>query len=249
MLRALLRRGGILLLALPLACRAPAATPAAALGAGPRWSVIGASVEGRELGAATYGRGPLRVYWIGGIHGDEPEGGRELAALLEVLSTPAVQALYTVRVLDDANPDGTAASTRRNARGVDLNRNLPAGNFSPAAGRGAEPLSEPETRAFWDDLVAFEPDLVVVNHAAARGPFVNFDGPAEDWARRFLQGAREVDPRWRLVPDMGYATPGSLGTALGVDRSVPILTLEFRRGDSPELVRRALAAGALTLLR
>src|SRR5436190_2235924 len=40
----------------------------------PIWKPIGASVEGRPLLVAQAGSGPLRVYLIGGIHGDETEG-------------------------------------------------------------------------------------------------------------------------------------------------------------------------------
>lgn len=40
----------------------------------------------------------------------------------------------TLRVFEDMNPDGTHASSRFNARGVDLNRNFPASNFR--SGRG-----------------------------------------------------------------------------------------------------------------
>lgn len=238
-------------LALALAaCRAPsgAAQPAAVEGM-PHRERIGTSVEGRELVAATFGSGPWRVYWIGGIHGDEPEGAREIDVVLALCSEPGVRARYRVRVLLDANPDGTAATTRGNARRVDLNRNFPAWNFEPGPRRGAAPLSEPEAAALWGDLERFAPHLVVVSHAARGGPFVNFDGPAEVWAQRFADAARAVDPRWRVEPDMGYSTPGSLGSALGVDRDIPLLTLEFARGDDPASVRAALVAGAGALLR
>lgn len=214
-----------------------------------RWRTIGRSVQGRALEAATLGSGPWRVYWIGGIHGDEPEGGRELDTLLEILAEPAVAARYTVRVLRDANPDGTLSGTRGNAAGVDLNRNLPATNFASSARSGPAPLSEPETLALWTDLEAFGPQLVVVSHSARTGPFVNFDGPARAWAERFARGAGVADPRWRVMADMGYPTPGSLGSALGVERGIAILTLEFGRGDPAPVVREALGSGAAALLR
>src|SRR5688572_33203044 len=40
----------------------------------PSWSPIGVSVEHRPLLVAETGSGPLRIYVIGGVHGDEIEG-------------------------------------------------------------------------------------------------------------------------------------------------------------------------------
>src|ERR1051326_3147278 len=42
--------------------------------AAPAWTRIGSSVRGKPIEAVTLGSGPKRVYIIGGIHGDEPEG-------------------------------------------------------------------------------------------------------------------------------------------------------------------------------
>lgn len=53
---------------------------------------------------------------------------------------------------------------------------------------------------------------------------------------------------WRIVADMGYATPGSLGTFMGIDRNIPILTIEFRRGQDPDAVLRAARAGFHALI-
>jgi predicted deacylase len=205
------------------------------------WTPIGASVENRPLLAAQSGKGALRVYVIGGIHGDEVEGRSEL----ESLRTQA-RAGATLRIVRDLNPDGTAAGRRGNANGYDLNRNWPATNFQALATGGPAPLSEPETRALARDLQAFRPDLVLVLHSIAAGPLVNFDGPADRLAQAFADAARQSHPDWRVEPDMGYPTPGSLGSYLGVDRKIPILTIEFARGQdeasASASLRRGLAA-------
>ncbi|MEM1453428.1 MAG: hypothetical protein AAGI22_30270, partial [Planctomycetota bacterium] len=78
------------------------------------------------------------------------------------------------------------------------------------------------------------------------GPFVNYDGPADGFARRFAVAAG--DP-WRVEPSMGYPTPGSLGTWFGVDRNLPILTIEFDRGCPPEESGPALLRGLEAILR
>lgn len=209
--------------------------------------VIGRSVQGRPIEAWTACVGPgARVLLVGGIHGDEPEGGRVIDAVAAWLG--ALEPGATVRIVRDINPDGTAMGTRANATGVDLNRNWPARNFRPGQSRGERPLSEPETRALHAEIERFGPDLVLVAHSTGRGPFVNFVGPAARSAAAFATGAASGDPRWRVVPSMGYPTPGSLGSYLGVDRGVPILTLEFERGQSPESVWLAMRDGLAATL-
>ena len=213
---------------------APAAAPAPTRG----WWPIAYSVQGRPLLVRQAGSGPLRVYLIGGVHGDEVEGRSMLDSLTEGAGARA-----TLRVLRDLNPDGTAYRVRTNAHGRDLNRNWPASNFQPGATGGPSPLSEPETRALEMDLRAFKPDLVVVLHSIATGPLLNYDGPAESLAVAFVGAARGVDPDWHLMPDMGYPTSGSLGSYLGVDRGLPVLTVEFERGQDEASAAAALGKG------
>ncbi|HRQ73967.1 MAG TPA: M14 family zinc carboxypeptidase [Phycisphaerales bacterium] len=217
---------------------APIPAPAAS------WSPVGASVEGRPIEAITIGAGARRVLIIGAIHGDEPEGLATIDPLIDHLAaSPALLRAATVRVVRDANPDGTAAGSRGNARRVDLNRNWPASNFAPARTRGRQPLSEPETAALHTLIASFVPDLVVVFHSTPSGPFVNYDGPAERDAHAFADAAAALDPRWRVVPNIGYPTPGSLGSYLGVDLGVPILTVEFARRHDPDAARTAVLEG------
>jgi predicted deacylase len=208
------------------------------------WSRIGYSVERRPLYVAQSGSGPVRVYVIGGVHGDETEG-RSMIDSLARSPNPAV----TLRILRDLNPDGTAAGRRFNARGLDLNRNWPASNFDPSSTGGAQPLSEPETRALAADLRAFRPDIVVVLHSAADGPFVNYDGPAAALAADFATAAGGEWPGWYVRPDMGYATNGSLGSYLGVDQNIPILTIEFRQGQDESASGVALARGLAAVIQ
>jgi len=212
-----------------------------------RPQVIGTSVEGRPIEATEYGSGDWRVYLIAGIHGDERPGVENVERMRDLLETESLPNVR-LRMVADANPDGTANDTRKNARGVDLNRNWPASNFSSAQGRGSAPLSEPETAAVFADMERFQPDLIIVLHAARRGPYVNYDGPARPLASRFADAAEEVQEGWHAKGEMGYPTPGSIGSLVGVDRGMPILTVELKRGQESTQAWPSLRAGLKAVL-
>jgi len=177
------------------------------------------------------GNGPVNLHFHAGIHGSEPEGVDLLERLEKTLqSRPDLVEGLRIILVKKANPDGLARHTRYNANGVDLNRNFPARNWKrlPRGRSGAVPLSEPETRALADLFLRWPPALVVTLHAARRS--VNWDGPCADLAA----GMAERNG-YRLESTVGYATPGSLGSWMGKDRGVPVITLELRRGRPGEL--------------
>ncbi len=125
---------------------------------------IGRSLLGRPIVATVSGDAdaPLRVLVVGCVHGDEPAGVR-VARRLIAGAAPHRTALWVVPTL---NPDGLAAGTRGNARGVDLNRNFPFG-WRPLDGleySGPRPLSEPESRAAARLIRRIRPDLTIWFH-------------------------------------------------------------------------------------
>ena len=224
---------------------ADAPTAPASLPPGTRiWNQLGYSAQRRPLLVSQRGSGALRIYLIAGVHGDETEGGAAIEYLRRAHEHEA-----TIRILRDLNPDGTAANGRNNARGVDLNRNWPASNFVAGETGGPAPLSEIESRTLAGDLRAFGPDLVIVLHSISTGPLVNYDGPAEAYATAFANAARTVGQPWQVQPDIGYPTPGSLGSYFGIDQGIPILTIEFQRGQDGESAHAALERGLAAVIR
>ncbi|TAH39370.1 MAG: hypothetical protein EYC70_00885 [Planctomycetota bacterium] len=201
---------------------------------------IGRSREGRPVLARTLGAGEPRVYLIGGIHGNEREGAPLAASVAQEVEKGGLGGSW--RILCDLNPDGSARGTRGNARGIDLNRNWPASNFALARDHGPRPLSEPECAAVHQDLLAFAPDLVLVFHSTEDGPFINYDGPAAELAAAFAHASG-----WPVQAELGYPTPGSLGSWIGKDLGIPILTLEFRRGDASAQAQEAVLRGLMAL--
>ncbi|MEZ5980147.1 MAG: M14 family zinc carboxypeptidase [Planctomycetota bacterium] len=181
--------------------------------------VAGTSVEGRPIEYLAVGPGPEVVLVVATIHGDEP-AGTPLLARLETEYTLDPDLLRGVRLVlvPLANPDGYAAGTRTNVRGVDLNRNFPSKNFTGTASRGTAPLSEPESLALFDLVERFEPDRIASFHQPLA--CIDWDGPAEDWARAL---ATTCD---LPVKKLG-GRPGSFGSWTGIDLGIPIVTIEL----------------------
>jgi murein DD-endopeptidase MepM/ murein hydrolase activator NlpD len=176
--------------------------------------VIGQSALGQPLVAYRVGKGPIKVVLVGDIHGAYETNTYALAQeLLHYFQSqpdevPGRVSLWIVPIL---NPDGLAAGTRWNSRGVDLNRNADtdldgcAGNdwsrdtvgnegTYPGAG-GAFPFSEPEARALRDFLT--DAQVVVFYHSAVGAIYA-------DSCQRHLPSARLAEI---LSEGTGYPVP------------------------------------------
>lgn len=108
--------------------------------------VVGHSIDGRPIRAVQVGDpDSAATLVVGCIHGNEQAGVAVTQKLLVEQPAPE-ENLWIVPLL---NPDGVAAATRGNARGIDLNRNF-GWRWTRLDGvyaSGPRPLSEPETRA------------------------------------------------------------------------------------------------------
>lgn len=191
------------------------------------WEICGKSVGDRPLRVRTVGTGPRKVLFIGGIHGDEPEGAHTTAELAEAFKAEGLENAVTLTILENANPDGRAKKQRPNDHGVDLNRNFPATNFKPSKETGEKPLSEPESVAVANLIDRVRPDLIMVMHSWKDAHFINFDGPAYDLAQRFSATSGLELRSSGQIP----ATPGSLGSYAGVDLKIAMLTVELEKGS------------------
>ncbi|MEM0984038.1 MAG: DUF2817 domain-containing protein [Planctomycetota bacterium] len=198
--------------------------------------------------AVRFGSGDLRLLLLGVIHGNEDELDPSfLDAWLREAPLGASD-IAEIAYVPVVNPSGARHGSRYNSRGVDVNRNFPASNFRPSVRNGRAPLSEPESRAIARLIESFDPDVIVAFHSTRSGPFVNFDGPAETEAIAFAEAAQRTDARWRVVPN--YTNPpGSLGSWAGLDIGIPVLTIEFDRGQDHESAAAAAVAGIIALIR
>jgi len=125
--------------------------------------VLGRSVDGRKILAYHLGEpGSKKVVLISLMHGNEPVPRRILTNLRNGAPVHDVN-LWLVPIY---NPDGFIHHTRKNAHGVDPNRNYPY-KWAPLDGRyesGPKPASEPETRAVMRFLSRVKPAYVLSFH-------------------------------------------------------------------------------------
>jgi protein MpaA len=148
--------------------------------------VIGRSVRGRPIVAWAFGpdRARRRVLVVGCIHGDECAG----LAITSVLRHTPVPIGVQLWLVPEMNPDGTAADTRQNAHGVDLNRNFPyrwRPISDPTYHSGPYPASEPETRAAMGLVRRIRPVVTIWYHQHMN--LVDMAGGDRGVARRYAQ--------------------------------------------------------------
>jgi N-acyl-D-amino-acid deacylase len=108
-------------------------TPIVESAPGLRLEEIGRSVQGRSLNAIHYGSGPTRVLLWSQMHGDESTATMALADIFAFLAAQPDHALarrlaanLTVVAVPMLNPDGADRFERRNALGIDINRDARA---------------------------------------------------------------------------------------------------------------------------
>jgi murein peptide amidase A len=185
-------------------------------------SVLGYPIDLYEFGENT----EHKVLIIGGIHGNEKEGvefADSLGSMLKNIPPDSLKIkFYIVPLL---NPDGYALSLRQNANLIDLNRNFPTGDFAAGDKRsryygGETPASEPETRYVMALMDSLRPVILIMLHTPYK--CVNYDGAQPEKAQAL---ARKLGISFR--DEIGYATPGSIGTYYGRERGIDVITLEL----------------------
>lgn len=142
----------------------PLAWPAAAVPRVQERELLGESYEGRPIRAFHEGDpDEITVLVVGCVHGDECAG----IAIANRLLRGGPRRFLDLWVVKNLNPDGRAAGTRQNSRGIDLNRNFPYhwrpgphGRYYP----GRRPLSERESRIATRLISRIEPDITIWFH-------------------------------------------------------------------------------------
>lgn len=161
------------------------------------------------------------VLIIGVFHGDEIQGE---FLINKFLKSPAIIKKNRLLLIPCLNPDGKENKTRQNANKIDLNRNFPTKNWEKINKNdyygGNEPESEIETKFLVKLLNEEKIDCILTIHSPYK--VVNFDGPAKNIAQKISEITG-----YPVQADIGYPTPGSFGTYCGIERKIPIITLEL----------------------
>lgn len=185
----------------------------------------GTSLEGHDIPVfKTDIKAAKYLYLIGGVHGDEVEGVYVLKELFSWLKTEHSLKDLPMIVVPILNVDGYRTNSRVNAHLVDLNRNLPTKDWSTAHAKprynpGPKPLSEPENQFLVKLLDKYKPGLIISFHTWK--PILNYNGECKDVAD-FMASFN----KYEVASDIGYPTPGSLGTFVVEKYHASVLTFE-----------------------
>lgn len=169
----------------------------------PAHTIIGRSVEGRNIDAYIFGNGQYPLLFVGGIHGGYEWNSVLLAyQFIDYLEeNPGdIPQNITIAVIPSANPDGlyrviqkegrftiedipttkqVNGTGRFNAHNVDLNRNFDC-KWKPQStwkgkmvSAGSGAFSEPEAIAIRDFVLEFKPDSVVFWHSKSNAVYAS----------------------------------------------------------------------------
>lgn len=181
--------------------------------AGPRFRIepLGQSAQGRPLRHVAWGDGGTSVLLWSQMHGDESTATMALADLFRFLAEhpahPVVQrvrAATTLHFLPIVNPDGAARFQRRNAQGIDINRDARA-LVSPEA-RALHALRERVRPAFGFNL--HDQQVGYRAGGSERGTAIALLAPA-------FNEAREVDPARARAIELAVAVRAVLEPYVG----------------------------------
>ncbi len=166
-------------------------------------SIIGRSIEGRDIEVYSYGNGAKHLTFVGGVHGGYEWNSTLLAyKIIDYINShlDIIPKNLTVDIIPSINPDALysvtgkvgrfniedvetdkkiLASARFNANSVDLNRNFDCDWKtkstwqSKTVSAGTAPFSEPEARALRDFILKYKPAAVVFWHSKSNGVYAS----------------------------------------------------------------------------
>ncbi len=189
--------------------------------------VFGYSSQKIPIIAYQFGVQGPEVLVLGGVHGNEPEGVMLAHFLVDKYSQRFSHRLR-LTIIPSFNIDGVLLGKRQNANSVDLNRNLPTNDWTknhsdPKYFPGFIANSESENQALVEFIKNHKLKFILSLHSWY--PLININGSCEEEANILKKMTG-----YEIKKDIGYPTPGCLGTYSGLEREIPTITYEVERG-------------------
>jgi protein MpaA len=208
--------------------------------------VLGHTPNKLPIFAHRFGHKGPKVLILGGVHGDEIEGVWAAHSLLDRFKTNFSYKLQ-LTICPMFNLEGVLNKSRKNPRGVDLNRNLPTNDWTANVAEeryapGVEANSEPENKGLVNWLTEHQPSLVISLHSWK--PMLNTNGNCKTEAEII-----EKITGYEIKDSIGYPTPGCLGTYCGLERDMPTITYELERGMAIEPIIKVHTPAILESLK
>ncbi len=191
----------------------------------PPWQIYGTSQQKHNIYFQQIGDSSETTIIFGAFHGDEQSGFHLVKRLGDTLLAHPEKITKRAILVPVVNPDGLLERTRVNANGVDINRNFPTENWTPAYEKkryypGPEPGSEIETQLVMQMISEFKPVRIITIHDALE--MNNYNGPALELAEML-----KSYNGYPVTADVGYPTPGSFGNYAGTEQNIAVVTLEL----------------------
>ncbi|MBE8222161.1 MAG: murein peptide amidase A [Bdellovibrionales bacterium] len=193
---------------------------------------IGNTVNGLPIMAYDFGNKGKTILILAGVHGDEVEA-ISLAKIL--ISNFLTEFNYNIKlsIIPEFNLDGILLQTRKNANKVDLNRNLPTKDWVSNYKKekyypGLSAASEPENKHLIKFIKEKNIEFIVSLHSWKPCLNVNANCIKEANILSKITG-------YKIIENIGYPTPGCLGTYAGLERNIPTITYELPRLEKNRL--------------
>ncbi|HEX8762898.1 MAG TPA: M14 family zinc carboxypeptidase, partial [Candidatus Saccharimonadales bacterium] len=210
---------------------------------------IGKSVRGQPITAYKFGTGENPIIYMGAMHGDELNSKTIMTEWFnELNANPNRLPARSLVVIPAVSPDGVAARSRLNARGIDLNRNFPAADWktmvtspespTPTPAGGPSPLSEPESAAVAAYIRQVKPRMVFSFHSSAAVVEANEAGDSVGVASIYASKARyRAIPKSQSAGVFKYDTTGAMEDWMRSSLGSPAVVVELLSDTNSEFSR------------
>ena len=182
--------------------------------------VAGMSAEGREIRHLTYGDGPVQVLLWSQMHGNESTASMALADIIRFFDEAPDHALArrvaegaTIHMVPMLNPDGAERFQRRNAIGVDINRD-------------ARRLATPEARILKEVRDQIDADFGFNLHDQNPHTQAGREGPRA--AIALLAPAADIERSWGPVRARARSVAAAIAGALEQEQFLELMLTQLK---------------------